>query len=281
MPDRGELAMRGTAVDHPLVLEYLRQLDTALKALPVKNARELREQVTAHLDDAVSAGADDEAVAKILGRLGSPGDLAAEAIAVAGRRPWPARLGWRVWALIAAAVILIAAVISYVVVIQSTAPLVAQGTSAWWYPQDYTRAVITSADGATQTTVPIRPGQRQGFVIELFNYTGLTQTVLGTTADYTAPDNGSNTRIGVSTVDSYHGNTEVRTLRYTLPVSIPPNQSRAVRVLWTSNGCLPKEAESGTDELDIRVRVGWITRTETIQLNYGFFLGPGGGPCHE
>ncbi len=266
--------MRETAVGHPLVLEYLRQLDAALKALPVKNSRELREQVTAHLDEA----------ANVLRRLGSPGELVAEAVSVTGKRPWPARLGWRAWALIAAAVILIAAVISYVAVIESTGPLIAQGTSAWWYPQDYNRAVITEPDrmtGMTETTVPIRPGQRQGFVIELFNFTGRTQTVLGTTEDFTAPGGGANAQIGVSIVNPYRRNDAVWSLHYALPASIPPNQTRALRVLWTSNHCLPTGGGSGIRQLTIRVRVGWITRTEVIQLFQGFFLEHGKGPCPE
>lgn len=278
--------MRGTAVGHPLVLEYLRQLDAALKALPVKAARELREQVAAHLDDAVSPVADDEAISEILRRLGSPRDIAAEAASLAGNRRWLARLGWRVWALIAAAVIVIAAVVSYVAVIESTGPLTSQGISAWWYPQDSRRAVITGAADATQTMVPIRPGHSQGFVIELFNYTSRTQTVLGTTDDLTAPNGGANPGIGVSTLDPHAGVSIVGhypenlwSLRYTLPVSIPPKQSRALRMMWTSNGCLPAAGESGIGQLTLRVRVGWITRTQVIQLNQAFYLGPGKGFC--
>jgi HAAS len=269
--------MHGTAPGHPLVREYLRDLDAALAALPVRQARELREQITSHLEEALLPGAGDEAVAETLHRLGLPGDLAAEAAAAAGKRPWPSRLGWRAWTLIAAVLVLASTVISYVAVVQSTGPLVAQGVAAWWYPQDYTRAVTTSANGQTQSTVPIRPGHRQGFVIELFNYTGLTQTVLGSTAaDFVAPNGGTNIQIGGSTGPDHY---MFHSLRYTLPVSIPPGQYRALRVLWTSRGCLPRASDSGTDVLTLQVRVGWITRTEVIELPQGFFLGPGKGPC--
>ena len=142
-----------------------------------------------------------------------------------------------------------------------------------------TRRVITSANGQMQSTVPIRTGQRQGFVVQLFNFTSQTQTVLGPVDYFVAPYGGANVLIGVSTVDPDHTPDSLRSLRYTLPVSIPPNQSRAVRVLWTSTGCLQPESQAGISELTLRVRVGWITRTEVIQLPQGFFLGPGKGHC--
>jgi hypothetical protein len=49
------------------------------------------------------------------------------------------------------------------------------------------------------------------------------------------------------------------------PGSIPPHQTRALRVLWTSATCLSKGPSQGIDELSLRVRVGWLTRTEVIQ----------------
>jgi hypothetical protein len=162
---------------------------------------------------------------------------------------------------------------------QSTPPLSVQGLSAWWYPQDNTRAATTFADSQTQTTVPIRTGQRQGFVIQVFNFTNRTQTVLGSDEE-TAPNGGTNTQIGVSTLDPVHAHGAVRSLRYTLPMSIPPDQSRYLRWLWTSRHCIRNAgSDTGTDELILRVRVGRITRTEVIQLGQGWYLGPGKGAC--
>src|SRR5258708_14888284 len=79
--------MNGTGLDHRLVRDYLRELDAALATLPAARARELRQQITAHLDEALPPGADDQGVAATLGRLGSPTDVAAEAGAAV-----PARL---------------------------------------------------------------------------------------------------------------------------------------------------------------------------------------------
>jgi hypothetical protein len=37
--------MSGTALDHPLIRDYLRELDAAFSASPAGQARELREQI--------------------------------------------------------------------------------------------------------------------------------------------------------------------------------------------------------------------------------------------
>ena len=52
--------MTGTGLDHRLVRDYLRELDAALAALPAARARELRVQLTAHLDEALQPGAGDD-----------------------------------------------------------------------------------------------------------------------------------------------------------------------------------------------------------------------------
>lgn len=74
--------MSGTALDHRLVRDYLSELDVAMRGLPHAHACELKEQIIAHLDDALEPAAGDQEVAAVLGRLGSPADLAAEAGAV-------------------------------------------------------------------------------------------------------------------------------------------------------------------------------------------------------
>jgi hypothetical protein len=98
--------MSGTALDHRLVRDYLRDLDKAMRGLPDTQAHELKEQITAHLDDALQPGAGDDEVAATLSRLGSPADLAAEAGAASGSSgPGLAlsgrRVGWRLAAIIA------------------------------------------------------------------------------------------------------------------------------------------------------------------------------------
>ena len=106
--------MSGTALDHRLVRDYLRDLDKAMRGLPDTQARELKEQITAHLDDALQPGAGDDEVAATLSRLGSPADLAAEAWAASGSSgPGLALSGRRVRSRLAA-IIAVPAVIAAV-----------------------------------------------------------------------------------------------------------------------------------------------------------------------
>ena len=192
--------MSGSALDNPLVREYLRELEAAFARLPAGQARELREQITAHISDALPPEAADEQVAAVLARLGSPAELAAEAVAgattdandgtglggrrddAAARPPRQTRRAWRNWRFLVAAgaIVAVVAVVANMLIAAETAPaLTAGGSYAWWYAQDSRREVDTSADGATQSTVPVRSGQWQGFVIDLFNDSDQTQTVLG------------------------------------------------------------------------------------------------------
>ena len=287
--------MTDTALDHRLVRGYLRDLDRALVSLPAAQARELTEQITAHLDDALGPGSSDQEVAAVLRRLGSPADLAAEASAGArgpdaaapGAAPrpggvqmrlrWP-RLGWRRWAVIGAILLLVGTAAGFWIAV-ATAPPLQFGTSfSWWYPQDGARAVDTEADGAQQTTVPIRSLQQQGYVVTVYNPSDWTQIVLGAAPDSgSAPGNPEDAQVSVATSDP---NMFPPPVPYVLPESIPPQQSRAVRVMWISHVCLDAGGAIGTDQLTLRVRVGWLTRTEVIQLPMGFYLsGPSHGPC--
>jgi hypothetical protein len=122
-----------TALDHRLVREYLRQLDAALVGLPAAHARELREQIAAHLDELLSPDAGDEEVAAALSRVGDPAELAAEAApeSPAGalgrtRRTLRARLaglGWRRWLLIGTSGLLVVVAVAYYIAVQAAPEL--------------------------------------------------------------------------------------------------------------------------------------------------------------
>lgn len=70
--------MTRTSLDHQLVRSYISKLDVALRGVPTVQARELREQITAHIDEALPPDADDQQVDAVLSRLGSPAELAAD-----------------------------------------------------------------------------------------------------------------------------------------------------------------------------------------------------------
>jgi len=277
--------MSGTALNHPLVRDYLRDLDQALAGLPAAQAEELTEQITAHLDDALTPGAGDEEVAAVLSRLGRPADLAAEAATRSESGPSAAkelaavrrrRLGWRGWTAIVAPVAVAAAIIGYVLIVTSVPPLQARGPSSWWFRQDAARATYAEADGARQTTVPVRSNQVQGLAVTLYNPTDWTQTILGQWQGSNAPGNALRSRITVATGPG----SDFRHLRYARPATIPPHQSRWVRLLWVSNTCLMKGGGQGNDELRLQLRLGWVDRVEVIPLRQAWFVvGPSQGPC--
>ncbi len=113
-----------------------------------------------------------------------------------------------------------------------------------------------------------------------------TQTVLG-------PATGSGDSLGSAAQTAQIGvNAPNRNLdngggfttgvKFVPPGAIPPGQTRLVRVLWTSTVCMPSKGEAiGINQLVLRVRVGWITRIETVNLDQGWYLaGPSQGRCH-
>jgi hypothetical protein len=282
--------MSDTALDHPLVRDYLRGLDAAFAGTPAGPARELREQITAHLEDALPPAASDEEVAAALARLGSPADLAAEAgagapaaapvpapslLAEAWRRMWAAlgRRTWRFWSIAAAIVILAGSITGYVTSIQYAGVPQFSGAFGWWGAQDAKAAVETSADGVTQSTAPNRPGQRQGFFLEVYNPSDWTMTVVGYAGTW-GPSGTSFAQVAVSVKGSeYGGQTyDPRTTHYGLPGTIPPHQFRILRLLWTGAPCLQVGGSEGIDQLVLRVRMGLLTRTEVVMLGQGYFV---------
>lgn len=145
----------------------------------------------------------------------------------------------------------------------------------------HTRPVDSSADGAQQTTVPIRSGQRQGFLVSVTNPGPWTQTILGPGGGFVTPGDLHGGNVAVSLADPFRPPVVYPPRAWALPVAIPPHQSRMVRVEWVSTACIGDHGELGIDTLRLRVRIGWITRTEAIPLGMDVALsGPSRGPCH-
>jgi hypothetical protein len=284
-----------TSPDHELVRGYMSQLDAALRGVPAAQARELREQISAHLDDALPPDPDDDQVAAVLARLGSPAELAADAgpagaapqaapaTAVARLRRRLAQVRRRTWGALSVIVVVAGLATGYLIYYLTVDSLGFEGASGWWYPQDYSHAVITTADGVIQTTVPLRSGERQGYFVAIHNATGVTQTILGPAYGPSVPLDSPGSAVVQIAVSVPNQNIEnggsSRSVRFGLPGVIPPGQIRLVRVLWTSDIC----SSGGTSSIDtvaLRVRVGWFTRTEIIPLGQAWAVaGISHGPC--
>src|SRR5262249_22707168 len=79
------------------VEHYLSELEGALRGLPAEQARDIVEEIRSHIRDSLSGagGMSEEAVGRVLERLGSPSELAEmyqihqmARVAVEGRGPW-------------------------------------------------------------------------------------------------------------------------------------------------------------------------------------------------
>jgi hypothetical protein len=260
--------MSAAVLEHPLVRDYLRRLAAACAALPAGQARELREQIIAHLDEALPPGATDDEVAAELVRLGAPAALAAEAAGPVPRstgarlRNRLSRVRWWAWTSIAVAVVVLAAAVAYVIAVQTVPPLSQDGLSGWWYPQDAAHEVTTTTINGTQVSVPERYHQQQGFLIGIDNNSDWTQTIEGVDANFETPSLPMTVSVGVGPGDG-DGSFSKQT-RWVLPSSIPPHSYRVIRVLWTSNVCQPPGGSVGFTNVEVRVRVGLFTRTENI-----------------
>jgi hypothetical protein len=267
--------MSATVLEHPLVRDYLRQLAGACAALPAGQARELREQIIAHLDEALPPGAPDAEVAAELARLGAPAALAAEAAGPGPRslgarlRNRLSRLRWWAWTSIAVLVVVLAAAAGYVIAVQSAAPLLQDGLSGWWYAQDGDRTVMTTTIDGTQFSAPERFHQQQGFVIGIDNESDWTQTIEGVDPNSEFPMLPMTVAVDVGP-GAADGNYNDQT-RWLLPASIPPHSYRVIRVLWTSNICQDPRGTVGFTGVSLRVRVGLFTRTEKIPLVHTAF----------
>jgi hypothetical protein len=267
-----------TVLDHPEVREYLRLLDLATASLPGPQARELREQISAHLEDALSAAASGEEVRAELRRLGPPRGLAWEA---EGPLPHPAltRLGRRLrrvrwWAWTAIAVI-VAAVVTWAafMISMDSAPPLTGRPYGWLYPQDQKHAVNTSAFTTFQSTVQVRLHQQQGIGVYVANSSDWTVTVLGPDPHWIPIGWDSPVRVLVETGPHLdQGGGPLKSASFVSAGSIPPHSLRLLKLVWTSEGCQQKGGSSIIDELTLQVRVGIVTRTETIPLNPVFAL---------
>ena len=64
-------------VDHPLVVAYLREFDSAATSgsVPLEQRLMLREEIAAHLREEIPAGTSDEAAASLIAEFGSPAEV--------------------------------------------------------------------------------------------------------------------------------------------------------------------------------------------------------------
>ncbi len=111
---------------------------------------------------------------------------------------WARRQPARTWLAVAAVTIAIGLPAGTLIFWQAQPSLQWVGSFSWWSQADGARAVTTEAAGATQYTVPLRPGKIQGFAIFVYNPSDLTEFITGS-ADHISPGAPVPAEIGVST----------------------------------------------------------------------------------
>jgi hypothetical protein len=265
--------MSDTVLEHSLVREYLRELGIACASLPAAQARELRDQITTHLDEALPPGASDAEVRAELARLGSPKALAAAA-AGPDRRPFLRRLRnrlghvrWWTWVSAAVVIAVVGSWLTYVLLALNATPLSQSFVTAWYYPQDQKLSVMTQAGEATQYTVPERFSQEQGLLVDLVNDSDWTQTVIGI-----GPHFSPFTFQPIQTAVANENWGAPGPISWSSPGSIPPHSIRLFRVLWNMDICMPPGSGGSIQEVVLTVRVGIFNRTEDVPLTASFGL---------
>jgi hypothetical protein len=268
--------MSSTVLENLLVREYLRALSLECIDLPVAQARELREQIAAHLDEALAPDATNAEVHEELDRLGSPRSLAAAAAGPVRPavwrllRNWLGHVRWWVWAPLALLVAMASTGAGILISMNSAAPLMQQSTFGWYFPQDQKHDVDTQAGDTTQLTIPQRYRQEQGFVINIVNNSDWTQTVLGAYAPVPLgflPFSNRPAQIAIGTDKEVDLGGMDNLVHWSATGSIPPHSIRALRVLWDSNICwVPGTPPQYIKDVELTVRIGTVTKTEDIQL---------------
>jgi hypothetical protein len=279
--------MSDTVFDLPLVRSYLRELQEASLTLPAAQARELREQIAAHLDEALPPGATDDEVLAELERLGRPGSVVAAA-AGPGRRPFGrqarnvlSHVRWWAWALAGLLVAAASTGAGLLISMRTAAPLRPAGLFGWYYQQDGARQVFTQAGDTRQVTIPQRYRQEQGIILTIANDSNWTQTVIGTGPFPWVPFSNMPPQVAVGSDKEVDLGGMDNLVRWSFPGSIPSHSIRMLRVLWDSNVCwIPGTQPNYIQDIMLTVRVGTVTKTEDIQLNFAVALsGNKGAQC--
>ncbi|MHB1931084.1 MAG: HAAS signaling domain-containing protein [Acidimicrobiales bacterium] len=267
-------------LDAPLVEEYRRQLEAALRRLPPSEAERLREQIDAHLRDAIARDAGDSAVREVLRRLGSPEEVVAAAVAEGAAGPLrPPRVGLghrlrrmrrRTLAIVVVALALSGALLGWGIDYASSPSLVFDGEAGWWPAQG--PATITQIGNLAQSAVPFAFGKTQGFFVVLHNPSGWSQTIVGL-PPYTQSMAVSPLHIRLALFEIDHQGLPTAYRYHELPFTIPPGGYAFLREYWTTYDCTSAGVTTSTDAVVFQVRVGGLSvRRETISVDPVFAL---------
>ena len=275
-----------TIFTHPAVVQYLAELDEALRSSPDHHAEDLRAQVREHLEDALGPDATDAEVEVTLARLGPPTELFGDT-ASATERPvrvvtvYPSLVRWlkqrssRWWIAFGLAMIVVAA---SGVVWKIEASVVSLRLDcddcAWYSPVDEANNKFVRPDDPSvpsdlqQWTVPLRVHEAQEFMYTVWNPSSVSQRLIG--GPFDPGLTSEHMSLSFSTAKPMSTFDENRRLTYRTSVWIPPHGSRIVRQSWTRDCSNSVGSTEYIDGVTLRVRALGITRHEKLKAADSF-----------
>jgi hypothetical protein len=143
-----------------------------------------------------------------------------------------------------------------------------------WGRAEHPQLIDAAAARAMQ--VSPRPGHMQVFYVEILNPAPVTQTILGLTSDGRGPvAEPTHLDVAVAGTSPLDDESSPETRHYTAkPTDIPPGGVRWLR--YTIHTAPARYWSKGDvkwwDSLQLRVRVGWFDRVETVGFDGASFV---------
>lgn len=256
-------------------LSYLSRLDLHLLSLPRSIAGPLRSQIVTQLDEAARESSSEADLRTFIGRLGEPSEIVAEALTVGNYlrtrtvvKHWSRRVRRRFWIALVAIFVLVGSAGGFAISVAETPPLVSFSGGPW-YSWAMKHAKDEQLADISAVVIPMKTGAMQGFWLGLENPTNWTQTVLGAAIGPMAQwPHGLHLGFASSANIDKGGSPSLhQRWRYGVSYTIPPHGTRDFLIGWRMYAC---QYSPGTSyimsEVPLRVRVGWFTRIETVQL---------------
>jgi hypothetical protein len=140
-------------------------------------------------------------------------------------------------------------------------PLTNDGGGYSWSAPDSLSTTFTRLGAYSVLAVPARFGQSQSFYFQIHNNSNVTQTILGLAGP---GDTAEPEVLAVATKTDYRLNESSFTYR-SGPMALPPHSDRFARLTINLPSC-PGWSTQVWDRVQLRVRVGAFTKTQTVRF---------------
>lgn len=183
-------------------------------------------------------------------------------------KPWWRRVRPRAWILLTAVLVLIGSAGGFAISVAETQPLITFAGGPW-YRWEMKHAQNKQLADVSAVVMPMKNGAMQGFWLNLENPTDWAQTVLGVALGPMAQwPHGLQLGFASSpNIDEGGGPSIDQRWHRGGSYTIPPHATRDFLLGWRMDACQFSPGSSYLmSQVPLRVRVGWFTRVETVQL---------------